>query len=208
MIQFAIVLYKLHHYGIREVGNQLIESYLTNRMDYVEINNVASNRLPLKYGVPQGSVLGPLLFLIYINDLHNAVHTSPRLFADDICLLLQAPNNDTLEDLANSELKRVNQWMLTNKLSLNHHKTQLMVLSKNRNQISVPFGVFANDVQLQTFNNVKYLGMIIVDKLTFTSHIDKIEHKITCAFGVICKLKPFVPQQTLIDLYYAVMYPH
>ena len=105
---------KLDHYGIRGIPNNLIESYLTNRKQFVSINNTNSNLASVKYGVPQGSILGPLLFLVFINDLPAALKTTPRFFADDTALLATEKFFSDLEKLANSELYRLNRWMSVN----------------------------------------------------------------------------------------------
>ena len=98
---------KLDHCGIRGIANNLIESYLTNRKQFVSINNTNSNLASIEYGVPQGSILGPLLFLVFINDLPAALKTTPRFFADDTALLATEKIFSDLEKLANSELHKL-----------------------------------------------------------------------------------------------------
>ena len=105
-VSHEILLKKLSHYGIRGRAYDFIESYLNSRTQFVSINNCQSQTKPINIGVPQGSILGPLLFLIYINDLHNAV-TKPRLFADDTCLVLSNPSLTALETNCNLELKKL-----------------------------------------------------------------------------------------------------
>ena len=114
-----ILLSKLNHYGIRGVAHSLLSSYLTNRKQSVTINNYCSTPLNISNGVPLESTLGPLLFLIYINDLENSILTNPRLFADDTCICVNADTISNLEYLINSELPRVNNWLNANKLILN-----------------------------------------------------------------------------------------
>ena len=105
------LLLKLDHYGIRGIALELISSYLTNRSQFVCINNVNSECKPVLMGVSQGSVLGPLLFLIYVNDLQNSMESTPRLFADDTTILIDANSTSELEIKLNEDLARVSIWI-------------------------------------------------------------------------------------------------
>ena len=102
-----ILLHKLYHYGVRGPAHSLIESYLTSRKQFVSINNQQSCTKSINIGVPQGSILGPLLFLIYINDLSNAVSSCPRLFADDTCQVVSNPCLIELEKNCNTEMQNL-----------------------------------------------------------------------------------------------------
>ena len=97
-VSHSILLHKLEHYGIRGVALKLLNSFLTNRMQYIVHQNLCTDTVINKFGVPQGSNLGPLLFLIFINDIPNALVSLPRLFADDTCLVIHAPNPLLLEE--------------------------------------------------------------------------------------------------------------
>ena len=113
----------LLHYGIRGPAYTLMESYLSNRQQFVSINNVTSCSKPITIGVPQGSILGPLLFLIYVNDLPNATSCQPRLFADDTCLVLKNPTLNELETNCNLELLNLHRWCNANELQINPEKS-------------------------------------------------------------------------------------
>ena len=118
------LLKKLEYYGIRGVANSLICSYLCNcRKQYVLIYNKRSSEKLVEYRIPQGSILGPLLFLIYVNDLPSAMQSVPRFFDDDTALLKTENNVDNLQHLTNLELSRVSNWMLANNLVVNKAKT-------------------------------------------------------------------------------------
>ena len=114
-----ILLQKLYHYGIRGPAHKLIESYLTSRKQFVSIDSVNSSAQSINIGVSQGSILGPLLFLIYINDLSNAISSKPRLFADDTCIMLCDSSLPNLETKCNTELNQLKNWCNTNKLQVN-----------------------------------------------------------------------------------------
>ena len=103
----------------------LLSSYLTYRKQFVNINRLHSELKDIKYGVPQGSFLGPLLFLIYVNDLQNAVDCTPRLFADDTCLIFQTSNPFILQGIINKELKNFKHMVLCNKLTVNPSKSNV-----------------------------------------------------------------------------------
>ena len=118
------LLLKLHHYGIRGIANHLLKSYLTERKQSVSLNDITSTTSTIEYGVPQGSILGPLLFLIYKNDLPNSLVTTPRFFADDIALMITSHRTRILQEATNSELSRVSEWMASNSLTVNPSKTK------------------------------------------------------------------------------------
>ena len=114
---------------MRGVVKSFFTSYLSNRKQYVHIDNYNSQLKDINVGVPQGSTLGPLLFLIYINDLPNSIDCATRLFADDTCLIVKALTINETEDKLNSELNKVSAWMLTNKLTLNPAKSNVLIIN-------------------------------------------------------------------------------
>ena len=107
----------MNHYRIRGIANNLFASFLANRKQYVFLNHTQSNYRYIKCGVPQGSVLGPLLFTLYINDISSSTNSAPRLFADDTCLFLQDDSISNLKYKINGEIDMVNKWMIANKLT-------------------------------------------------------------------------------------------
>ena len=122
-INHNILLYKLHFYGVRGLANQWFESYLHNRKQYVNVQNEDSECMPITCGALQGSVLGPILFLIYVNDLPDNIQSSNwTLFADDTTLYQSGSNLNDLYDNMSSDLNNLNDWFLANKLSLNIKK--------------------------------------------------------------------------------------
>ena len=116
-VQSKILLAKLNHYGIRGVVNYFFESYLTNRSQAVIVHDNHSSKSNIDIGVLQGSSLGPLLFLLYINDLPNCISSTTRLFADDTCILVKANTSNELKYSLNYELARINGWIVANKLT-------------------------------------------------------------------------------------------
>ena len=106
----STLMLKLNHYGIRGVASKLIYSYLQNRKQFVKINQSCSDKQIIDYGVPQGSSLGPLFFLVYVNDMSNALASKPILFADDTCLLVKASNLESLQTNLDIELQNLHEW--------------------------------------------------------------------------------------------------
>ena len=129
------LLIKHDHYGIRGTALKLMQSYLNNRLQYVYINNIESNRKNVIMGVPQGSVLGPLLFLIYINDLENCLKSIPKLFTDDTPLLINASSIRELEIKINKKFSRVSQWMSKTCLTINPSKSQAIIIPSLLSQV-------------------------------------------------------------------------
>ena len=125
-----ILVTKLHHYGIQGNALQILSSYLTNRKQLIKSDGVVSELLNVVCGVPQGSVLGPLLFILYINDINRCCELDALLFADDAVLTLSHESLKVLQNRFNKEVTRLHQWFITNKLTLNHKKNKFMLFSK------------------------------------------------------------------------------
>ena len=122
-VNHDILLKKLYHYGVRGIPYEWFKSYLNNRKQYVYLNNIQSNKLPITCGVPQGSILGPLLFLLYINDLSTVTNLLTFImFADDTNIFISGKNLDHIASVVNIELKTINTWFSVNLLSLNIKK--------------------------------------------------------------------------------------
>ena len=128
-VDHDILLKKLEFYGITGQAHNLLKSYLSNRHQKCQIDSFISSEKLIKCGVPQGSILGPLLFLLYINDLPECLkNTRPRLFADDTNLTATGHTIADIETAANSDLENLKNWLMANKLSLNVAKTEFMLI--------------------------------------------------------------------------------
>ena len=205
-VDHSILIKKLHHYGIRGIALDLIKDYLTNRKQFTRVNGENSNKLIIDIGVPQGSVLGPLLFLLYINDLPFASFLLTKLYADDTCFIFSAPSLNELQIVVNREMIKIQNWMFSNRLSINYSKTNYMLI--HRNAEHVPFELFINNNRIERVDCIEYLGIKIDDKLNWKNHIKHIEGKLSSACGAIYRLRDKVNQECLRSFYFAHIYFH
>ena len=206
-INHNILLYKLSHYGIRGRALDWFKSYLSNRDQFVHINGTSSSKQPILCGVPQGSLLGPLLFLIYINDIKNSSNILQFiLFADDSNIFYSHADPVELVTKVNSELIGVIDWIRANKLSLNSKKTNYMIFS---NTISnLPIQITFDGTPITKVTSTKFLGVTIDSKLSWNVHIDNISKTISRNIGIITKLKYVLPSESLFMLYSTLISPY
>ena len=207
-VDHNVLLSKLYSYGIRGNPYELLKNYLFNRTQYTMVNGCSSSLLPLCTGVPQGSVLGPLFFLLFINDLPTATNLKTTMFADDACLTLGNKSMSSLEEIINKELVNVTNWMEINKLSINIDKTFYMIINKNISKQSQPINIRINNKNIQRVDKVKYLGVILDHKLNWEKHIKNVVTKLSKCMWAICKLKKYTNISTLKMAYFALAYPH
>ena len=206
-LNFDILLNKLDHYGIQGCSNRLLRSYLTGRMQYVEYNGHKSAHLPISTGVPQGSVLGPLLFLIYINDLPLVSNVFKMLmYADDTTLYCNIDQNVD-EDTINNELAKIWEWLIANKLSLNTKKTKYMVFHTNQRNVTYP-NLVINNIIIERVSHFNFLGIMLSYNMIWDAHINHISKKISKAIGILYQLKHIYPQRILFTLYTTLIVPH
>lgn len=208
-VDHDILLSKLNCYGIRGLALNWFRSYLTNRKQYVVIGNAKSELLNINHGVPQGSVLGPLLFLIFINDIVKSTALFDFiLFADDSTLSTSYPsvNQLNITETINDELQRVSNWLKANKLCINIDKTKYMLFSyrKTSNIHGIKFG----DDQISETDSTKFLGIIIDKNLTFKPHITYISSKLSKSIGILHKVKHILPEEALKILYRTLIHPY
>ena len=176
-VDHHILIKKLFSYGLR--GNTLkwFQSYLTDRSQFVTYDGIKSKVLPIKYGVPQGSILGPLLFIIYMNDLFNVSNfLFTILYADDTCVVLGGKSLENLITLVDQELHLLYIWLQSNKLTLHFQKTYYMIFHRARLKLqSTTIVLQMGDCNLNKANNLKYLGVIIDDTISWVHHITYIK---------------------------------
>ena len=160
-VNHDILLKKLEHYGVRDTSLIWFKSYLKNRKQYVYVNGESSSLEILTCGVPQGSVLGPLLFLIYINDLPNISKSLEFfLFADDTNIYFENASLKTLERTINTELKKLSNWLIINRLSLNLSKTNFVIFHPYNKKVPYNVTLIISRKAINESQQIKYLGII------------------------------------------------
>ena len=206
-VNHEILLEKLKKYGVRGPCLDLFKSYLSNRWQYVNLSDEKSDLKLIDIGIPQGSILGPLLFLIYINDLPNASNFFVKLFADDTFLSLSCPNFTKLKKKTKAEIRKIYNWLIANKLTLNIKKSKFMIIS-NRREANQRFQIKINGHALERCSSYKYLGLFIDNGLNWKNHVNHVCQKISKACGIISKLRHCVDFNTLKTVYFALGYSY
>ena len=207
-VNHEILLHKLNYYGFRGVLNDWFRSYLHERKQKVCINGYESELKTLCHGVPQGSVLGPLLFLLYINNLHKCInHCSTFHFADDTNLLSICENyKKKLQKQVNRDLKSLQQRLQSNKISLNRDKTELIYFHKARYKAPVNISIKLNGKKLINSYKIKYLSIYIDETLMDTKHCAEVALKLSN--GILAKTRHYVPLTHLKNIYHATFSSH
>ena len=209
-VDHQILMKKMHSIGIKHLSSDWFYSYLSRRTCKTLVNNSLSSPKFVSCGVPQGSLLGPLLFIIYVNDLAKYIKSSSlKLYADDTVLYYSDTSVRKIESVLNSDLLLLDQWMNKNRLSVNYDKTVCMLigsrymLSKEKN-----LNVILCKTQIQQVNNVKYLGVICDEQIKWNIHIDKMVKKIGQMVSFLGRLRSTLNESILKLLYNAVVLPH
>lgn len=208
-VDHKILLEKLDHYGVRGIVNDWFQSYLTNRSQFVFLSGSKSLLKPINHGVPQGSVLGPLLFLLYINDLHRCIRTSETYhFADDTHLLNFSKTVWSLCGRVNADLRVLVSWLNANKISLNASKTEFVIFrSPWRRMDCIPRIKLSGKI-LTPSRSVKYLGVHLDEHLNWKVHTSFVAINLRRANGAISKLRHYVPIHILTNIYHAIFASH
>ena len=208
-INHSILLQKLHHYGIRGSALEWFKSYLAGRKQFVHFNNTKSNHRDVTCGVPQGSILGPVLFLIYINDIVNVSNILfPILFADDSNVFYAGKDPNEMINIMNTELEKLSIWLKANKLSLNVKKTHYMFFCPPRKNVSFSNKLLIEGESITQVSETKFLGIMVDAKLSWSNHINYISKKISKGIGILNKARKYLPKSCLTTLYYSFVYPY
>ena len=206
-VQHDILLDKLHHLGFRGNIHSWFASYLSGRSQYVCISDVESSIEHISVGVPQGSTLGPLLFLLYINDMHRCSKLLKLIhFADDTTAFHREPDVDLIKRDIEGELVSVAQWLMANRLSFNVNKSTCMVTS-NRD-VPDNFVIYCDGLKLKRVEKAKFLGVLVDEKINFKSHISKLSGTLSSSVGLMRRLSVYVPSFMMRTLYFSIFQSH
>src|SRR5688572_1039268 len=209
-IDHGILLKKLSIYGIRNTQLNWFKSYLDNRMQLVSCNGIKSPLKLIEYGVPQGSILGPLLFILYINDLPNvSSDLFFILFADDTNIFNSHSSIETLINHTNSELCKVADWFQLNKLTLNLDKTNFILFRAYKKSLPISYSnLCIMGTPITQVQSSRFLGVYVDQHLSWKDHISNISTKIAKNLGILMRISRIFPPQTRTALYYTLIHPY
>ena len=202
-VHHGILLDKLKEMGISDEALKWFGSYLQDRFQCTVVNGVTSTMQKVKCGIPQGSNLGPLLFLAYINDLTKCVKNCKiSLYADDTCIYSSDKDAANIVNTLNDELKAVNKWLTRNKLALNAKKCEFLLIgSRKRIKTAVVPDVTIGMNTIQRVRCLKYLGIIIDEHLDWSAQVEALGKKIIRDIYLLKRIKQFIGQKVAL-LYY------
>ena len=206
------LLSKLEFIGIRGNVKKWFQSYLNNRMQCVKLNGFTSNEILNEYGVPQGSVLGPILFVLYINDMVDIMdNVSIHLFADDTLIYYYSKDLDQLVHCINNSLEKIHNYTCSNLLKINAKKTKFMLISKERVKeefVANSYKIEINNEQIEQVKKIKYLGVIIDDKLLFKEHCNYMVSKISYAINYMSRCSSTLSVWSRKIIFNTLILPH
>ena len=210
-VDHRILLRKLYAYGIRGTMLKWIESYLSGRTQYVVFDGQESEIHGIQCGVPQGSILGPLLFILYMNDICNVSDIFfAIMYADDTSLVVNGKDLNALIQLLNTALIDLCTWFKANRLSLNTTKTFYMIFHRARikHMSGVADSIVMDNTILAKTSSLKYLGVIVDHKLNWIEHISYVRNKVSKGIGIMYKARRFLNKKSLLSLYHSYIYPY
>ena len=210
-VDHDILIKKLEFYGIKNTALRWFISYLSQRKQVCKIGSSISEIKTITTGVPQGSNLGPLLFLLYINDLPNCLKSSvPALFADDTNLSVRGATAGEIEEKLEFDLNNVHNWLLTNKLTLNVKKTEYMLIGSRQklSQVKIDPHLHIGSEGIGRVSSTKTLGVLVDENITWRNHIDYVAKKASKGIGLLRRSKDLLESNTLKTIYNATVLPY
>jgi len=200
-----LLLHKLQFYGINGLTKQWISAFLTGRSQQVVVNGEKSAPMDVLSGVPQGTVIGPILFLCYINDMPSSVSSQVRLFADD-AIIYRRINTEKDTELLQNDLNSLENWEKTWKMSFNASKCESIIFSRKRSTRVTTY--FLHDTPLKLVTSAKYLGITLASNLSWSRHIDFTVKKANRAYGLIRRNLKVAPKEVRSHAYISLVRPH
>ena len=208
-INHEILLKKLSYYGIRGTVHNWFKSYLTGRTQQVKFNATTSNIKPITSSVPQGSNLGPLLFIVYVNDFPNCLAFGNSLsFADDTTIILKDKCINKLFENTNKELQNIDNWLIANKLSINITKTKYILFSHKHSKKSLDKSLSIRNKKIERVASIKILGLVFNENLSWKNHMTMLINKLKSSLFSVMRIKPLLSTGALITLFHSLILSH
>lgn len=210
LVDHTILLKKMEIYKLNQNSLKFFESYLTNRQQSVFVSNTQSSHANVKQGVPQGSILGPLLFLLFINDLPLHTNIMTDLYADDATFYVMNKSKEDIENKLQSALSNVATWCKQNGMLINIDKTKAMLIttSQRRSRIDDKLQISLSDVQLSSVVNEKVLGVQIDNNLSWQEHVSRVVKKMSTNIWLLSKIKSYLSLTHRVMFYRSYIQPH
>lgn len=206
-IDHLLLIEKLDTYGIRGVAKQLIRSYLTDRKQFVSIGEDRSTLQPITTGVPQGSILGPVLFLLFVNDVSTLpLNGKIRLFADDTSVFYRGPTELSIQTQMNHDLELLSKYFKTNVLSLNLSKTKYMLIHSPRRTLIDHVALTFEGRTVEKVQDFPFLGLTLDAKMTWRPHINLLKNKLSSLCGIMRRVSSFLPPACMKQMYFALIH--
>lgn len=208
-IPHEILMNKLYRYGFRGKAAELLKSFLSDRKQYVSLGPTHSTSQSNTFGTPQGSTLGPILFLLYVNDIFKLkLHGKIVLFADDAAIIYSSNNVNTLNEMICEDAETLLNWFISNKLTLNLSKSKCMIFHPLQKTKKFTLNIDIRGSPIEQVSKFEYLGITLQDDMKWDSHVNNICSKISSMAGVINRLGNSVNKNTLLSIYYAHVNSH
>ena len=210
MVEHTILSRKLEHYGVRGLALKWMTSYLKNRSQFVSLSGENSSIKHMQYGVPQGSILGPLLFIIYMNDLPNIFNRAKFiLYADDANIIINGANIADIVQQLNALCNILPNWVISNGLALNLKKTKYMLFSRQNIELPDEFKILNKKIgRVKEAKKLDSLGSSLDEKLNWSAHIKTLKSKMSRYIGILCKIKKLLPIQAKMQIFRNLIQSH
>ena len=204
------LIFKLRQNGVHGEMINISEDFLSNRMQKVVLNGQCSSRADIQTGVPQGFILGPLLFLIYINHLTNDIKSKCKLFADDTSLFSVVHDIDTSANNLDHNLEKISEWAFQWKMKFNpdHTKQAQEIIFSRKKTVSIHPVVYFNNTPVNSTATHKHLGMILDSKLSYENHLQSVFSRVNKTTGLLRKCQPTLPRKSLVIIYKSFIRPY